>query len=95
MALRLVFNPFTGTLDWVDTQSGGGGGQSWDVDVPIEAPNNVITQFTTNFSYIAGTLMVSLNGLKEIHFIETSGNTFQFEDPPRSGDEITLFYRTA
>lgn len=65
------------------------------------AVNGINVVFTTAFSYIPTTLQVFLNGLEQFNpddFIELSGNSFQFTNPPIGGidpDRITVsFQRT-
>lgn len=63
--------------------------------------NGINLVFTTTFSYIPGTLQVFLNGLDQFNpddFIEVSGNSFQFTNPPIGGidpDRITVSYQRA
>jgi hypothetical protein len=80
---------------------GGGGGQAWQVDrIPVESANGSLTVFTlpSSHTYIAGTLVVAVNGqqlTKTDDWSETTSSTFTFVTPPLSGDKIRLMYRTA
>jgi len=63
--------------------------------------NGINLVFTTTFNYIPTTLQVFLNGLDQFNpddFIELSGNSFQFINPPTGGidpDRITVSYQRA
>ena len=71
----------------------GPGGGDWVSDAaPLETPDQARTTFTTPDSYIAGTLRVYLNGLRERFVTETSPTTFAFEDAPWAADTIRVDY---
>lgn len=68
--------------------------QQWQTGIPVETPNSVRTLFTVPSVYIAGSLQVTLNGLRESFITESSTTTFSFSSAPIASDIITLFYRT-
>lgn len=69
----------------------GAGGNDWLSDeAPLETPNASLTTFTTPSPYVAGTLRVYLNGLREQHVAEVTDTTFAFEDAPWAVDSIRL-----
>lgn len=63
--------------------------------------NGINVSFTTTFTYIPGTLEVSLNGLDLAsgdHFTETGSNSFDLADPPAAGanpDIVLVRYQRA
>ena len=59
---------------------------------PDESPDGELTVFTVPESYIAGSLIVFLNGLAEANFTETTSETFTFDTAPEVGDIIKLAY---
>lgn len=74
---------------------GAGGGTATTLKVyqqPVESPNGVRTTFTVPDNYVAGTLLVILNGLIEAFVSEQSANTFSFETAPIGSDTILLNY---
>lgn len=74
--------------------TGGSGGNTWQSGIPNELPNGVRTLFTVPATYVAGSLQVFLNGLRETYISEASTTTFNFSTAPITSDIITLFYRT-
>lgn len=74
--------------------SGGGGavGSFKVYQQPVESPNGVRTTFTVPDNYVAGTLLVILNGLIEVFISELTANTFSFDTPPIGSDTILLNY---
>lgn len=67
-------------------------------DVLTDQVDGIETEFTTSFDYESGTLIVYLNGIRQIpgiskDYVETGDNTFEFNDaPPESGWKITTDY---
>ena len=55
------------------------------------------TSFTTSFNYVAGTLKVFLNGIRQspgasLDYTETGVNTFQFNSTPIVGERVLVDY---
>lgn len=68
-------------------------------ETPTGTINGTNKVFTTNSAYIAGSLKVFINGLKQktgTHFAETTptSGTFTMDDAPITGDIITVEYQT-
>lgn len=63
--------------------------------VPTGAVDGSNTLFTTPSSYVAGSLEVWINGLKQIpgtHYTTTTPTTFTMSDAPATGDNIIVNY---
>ena len=58
---------------------------------PTGAIDGVNTVFTLP-AFRTGSTRVYLNGLRETHYTETSPTQITFEDPPQTGDTITVDY---
>ncbi len=71
-----------------------GTGQAWLSAGVTEAPDGTRRTFSTPSAYVAGALIVYLNGLRESHITEATATTFTFSEAPVSGDQISVFYRT-
>lgn len=59
---------------------------------PLETPDMTRISFTAPDSFVANTLVVTLNGLEE-PIAEQAPNMFSFNDPPYIGDFILLRYQ--
>lgn len=69
-------------------------------EVPTGSVNGSNTSFTTARAYVAGSLQVFINGVKQArvtHFTETapSSGTFTMGDAPLTGDNIIVSYQYA
>lgn len=76
-----------------DSSSGG----NWvNGELPVGLINGVNPIFTTANPFIAGSLCVYLNGLRQDagDYSETSNQTFQFIIPPWVGSKIRIDYMT-
>lgn len=86
--------------DKIESVIAGGGGQVWKVNqASSTTPNSIATVFTVPDTYISGSLIVYLNGMRQKSgggndYTETSGTTFTFGSAPLTGDVIILDYRT-
>jgi hypothetical protein len=57
--------------------------------------NGVATAFSTPEPFLAGTLVVYLNGVRQrrdVFFSETGTQTFSTTEPPRVGDALSVQY---
>src|ERR1700747_3545404 len=62
-------------------------------ETPAGAVDGVNTVFTTAHTFQAASTAVYLNGLREFlgdAYIETSGDTVTFSDPPHTGDSVRI-----
>lgn len=59
------------------------------------SPDGIVTTFTAPQAYLANSLVVTINGLVEVYFNETSPTTFTLQDAPVSTDIIRLAYNPA
>jgi len=75
------------------------GSNSWKPqEVPTGLVNSSNTSYTTSVGYIANTLEVYINGVRQqngVHFTETtpSSGTFTMSDAPTTGDNIIVSYQ--
>jgi hypothetical protein len=61
-------------------------------ETPAGAVNGVNTTFTVDSNYQAASTRVYLNGLRETFYTESGAAEITFDDPPQSGDTITIDY---
>lgn len=54
--------------------------------------NGVLLVFVLPEPYVAGSLVVHINGIRTPHFAETSATQLTFLDAPRIGDEVMVQY---
>lgn len=77
--------------------SGGGGGTTQIIsgETPTGAINGVNTNYTTAYPYVANTLAVFLNGLRQRRandYNETGTQSFSFLSVPLPGDSLSIDY---
>lgn len=99
----MVAAPATGTVLLVDYDYGSlsyahGSNSTLTDEVPSGTKNGSNTSFTTARGYIAGTLEVFVNGLKQArgtHFTETVpvSGSFTITDAPLAGDNVIVNYQ--
>lgn len=65
-------------------------------EVPAGVIDSANKLFTTTKAYVTGKLVVLLNGLRELNFIEKSNTTFELDEPPLidspTPDKVTTDY---
>lgn len=64
-------------------------------ETPTPAPDGIITVFTVANAYIAGTLQVFLDGIRQIKdtdYTETTSTTFTMIVVPEAGENLRIAY---
>lgn len=99
----MVVAPATGTILVVDYEVGNsafsvGTNSTISDEVPTGSVNGTNTSFTSTRAYIAGSLEVFINGVKQArgtHFTETTpaSGIFTMSDAPLTGDNIIINYQ--
>lgn len=92
------FNPFTGTLDIVNTTGGGGGGNNFSVnEKPSGTINDSNVTFTLAHTPIVGTVSVYVNRLRldlpTLVEYSITGTTITLVNPVGSGGSIIVDYQ--
>jgi hypothetical protein len=90
-----------GTYARVSATAVGGGGTGGGITVtwgetPTGAINGTNKVYTTSSAYVAGSLSVYLNGVRQGRtndYTETTGTTFTFINAPLVGDSLTVDYQ--
>ena len=92
--MTIKFNPFTGTMDYVNGGSDIAGHMSHH-ETPTPATDGAETVFTTASDYVSGTLKVFLDGLvqiKDTDYSETTSTTFTMAAAPDADEVLWVEY---
>lgn len=102
MARKLVFNPFTGTLDWIEEAAGGGGGGSYNIDKFTLSGTDITNKSVTLSAApttASDTRLAVIEGIEQDYGVDftVSGSTLDWnglglESLLVAGDKIIVVY---